>query len=99
MQRLPKVNKSLAAKLMDNDSSSHKVCSLHLLISNISLLYQNAASSSNVLRDERFASLFTDPKFQVDEESEVSHAHSHIAPPIIAMFDPTGVQVAPSISE
>ena len=44
-------------------------------------LHQNAASSSNVLRDERFASLFTDPKFQVDEESAVSHTHS--APPII----------------
>lgn len=28
-------------------------------------------TSSSVLHDDRFASLFTDPQFQVDEDSEV----------------------------
>lgn len=54
IQKMPSVNKELASKLMD-DSTSAK---------------GRKNNSSNILRDERFKELFTNPDFQVDKNSE-----------------------------
>lgn len=54
IQKIPSVNKELALKLMDNETNERK----------------KRKSSSNLLTDERFKELFTNPDFQVDKTSE-----------------------------
>ena len=57
VNQLPKVNRQLAEKLIDEDEekSSKKSTSIDF---------------KNPLKDDRFAVMFTNPDFQVDEESE-----------------------------
>lgn len=54
IQKISSVNKELALKLMDNETNERK----------------KRKSSSNLLTDERFKELFTNPDFQVDKTSE-----------------------------
>lgn len=54
IQKLPSVNQELALKLMDNTSIKNK----------------KKQASSNLLKDERFKALFSNPEFQIDKTSE-----------------------------
>ncbi|CAK9816022.1 Nucleolar protein 10 [Anthophora plagiata] len=54
IQKLPSVNKELALKLMDDETNTKK----------------RKRSSSNLLTDERFKQLFTNPDFEVDKNSQ-----------------------------
>lgn len=54
VQKLPSVNQELALKLMDNTSIKNK----------------KKQASSNLLKDERFKALFSNPEFQIDKTSE-----------------------------
>lgn len=54
VQKLPNVNQELALKLMDNTSVKNK----------------KKQASSNLLKDERFKALFSNPEFQIDRNSE-----------------------------
>ncbi|XP_039308646.1 nucleolar protein 10-like [Solenopsis invicta] len=54
IQKLPSVNQELALKLMENANVSDK----------------KKQASSNLLKDERFKALFSNPDFQVDKNSE-----------------------------
>ncbi|XP_033201086.1 nucleolar protein 10 lethal (2) 34Fd [Bombus vancouverensis nearcticus] len=53
IQKMPSVNKELALKLMDDETNAKKKKNI----------------SSNLLTDERFKQLFTNPDFQVDKNS------------------------------
>eukprot|EP00794_Sanderia_malayensis_P020301 gene20301-22290_t len=55
-EKLPKVNKQLAAKFIENEDTDME--------------YQRKKKSTNVLQDERFSALFENPDFEIDEESE-----------------------------
>ncbi|XP_065843371.1 nucleolar protein 10-like [Oscarella lobularis] len=55
LKKLPKVNKELAQKLLDEKKMTKS---------------RTASTFANPLGDERFSQLFTDPSFQVDVESE-----------------------------
>lgn len=55
LKKLPKVNRSLAEKLMEKDTKKKAV---------------NTTDVSNPLGDDRFSAMFTNPDFQVDEASE-----------------------------
>lgn len=55
LKKLPKVNRSLAEKLMEKDTKKKEV---------------NTTDVSNPLGDDRFSAMFTNPDFQVDEASE-----------------------------
>ena len=59
-QNLPKVNKQLAERLLEDSSTPGKS-------SNPADLQ---ASTQNPIGDDRFAALFTNPDFEVDEASE-----------------------------
>lgn len=54
MQKLPSVNQELALKLMENTNVNNK----------------KKQTSSNLLKDERFKALFSNPDFQVDKNTE-----------------------------
>ncbi|XP_029159184.1 nucleolar protein 10 [Nylanderia fulva] len=54
VQKLPNVNQELALKLMDNTNIKNK----------------KKQASSNLLKDERFKALFSNPEFQIDKNSE-----------------------------
>ncbi|XP_076651858.1 nucleolar protein 10-like [Halictus rubicundus] len=54
IQKMPSVNKELALKLMDDESNAKK----------------KKKSSGNILKDDRFKALFSNPDFQVDTNSE-----------------------------
>ncbi|CAL7942770.1 unnamed protein product [Xylocopa violacea] len=54
IQKMPSVNKELALKLMDDETNAKK----------------RKNNSSSILTDERFKQLFTNPDFQVDQNSE-----------------------------
>ncbi|XP_011645134.1 nucleolar protein 10 [Pogonomyrmex barbatus] len=54
VQKLPSVNQELALKLMENAIVNNK----------------KKQTSSNLLKDERFKALFSNPDFQVDKNSE-----------------------------
>ncbi len=54
-KKLPKVNAALAKRFMETKDSVSK---------------KAASAATNVLEDGRFSSLFQDPEFQVDEESQ-----------------------------
>ncbi len=58
LKKLPKVNQQLAERLGDRGEQGRGKG-------------KEAEGASNPLGDERFAALFTNPDFQVDEESEV----------------------------
>lgn len=57
VQKLPKVNRLLAERLLEEDSGSSKP----------SVVPTNV---QNPIGDDRFAALFTNPDFEVDEASE-----------------------------
>lgn len=68
-QKLPKVNKQLAEKLLDypeKEPVRHFVC---LVIKSQTFIVMQ---TDNPLGDDRFKEMFTNPDFQIDEESEVS---------------------------
>ncbi|KAK7807066.1 hypothetical protein U0070_011428 [Myodes glareolus] len=57
--KLPKVNKELALKLIEEEEEKQK-----------STLKKKVKSLPNILTDDRFKVMFENPDFQVDEESE-----------------------------
>ncbi|XP_004870017.1 nucleolar protein 10 isoform X1 [Heterocephalus glaber] len=59
LKKLPKVNKELALKLMEEEEEKQK-----------STWKRKAKSLPNILTDDRFKVMFENPDFQVDEESE-----------------------------
>ncbi|KAM5263359.1 nucleolar protein 10 isoform 3-T3 [Ctenodactylus gundi] len=59
LKKLPKVNKELALKLMEEEEEKQK-----------SAWRKKAKSLPNILTDDRFKVMFENPDFQVDEESE-----------------------------
>nr|XP_058934358.1 nucleolar protein 10 isoform X2 [Kogia breviceps] len=59
LKKLPKVNKELALKLMEEEEEKQK-----------STWKKKAKSLPNILTDDRFKVMFENPDFQVDEESE-----------------------------
>ncbi|XP_054011810.1 nucleolar protein 10 [Hylaeus anthracinus] len=67
VQKLPSVNKELAFKLMDDETNMKK----------------KKKSSSNLLKDERFKALFSNPDFQVDKNSE----EYSLLNPVISQLD------------
>lgn len=60
-KKLPKVNRQLAERLGNKEVRGRE---------------RGGTDVSNPLGDERFSALFTNPDFQVDEESEV-HTYIH----------------------
>ncbi|KAG0237303.1 hypothetical protein BGW42_001223 [Actinomortierella wolfii] len=56
--KLPKVNKQLAAKLLSNEAKARKKAGK-----------DGQEPVTSALKDERFADLFTNPDFEVDEET------------------------------
>lgn len=54
VQRLPKVNKELALKLMDEEMPKKK----------------NKQNGKNLLKDERFTKLFENPDFEIDKNAD-----------------------------
>ncbi|KAJ1524339.1 hypothetical protein ONE63_010843 [Megalurothrips usitatus] len=56
LQKLPKVNKDLALKLMDDESNKSKK--------------NKSGSGSSLLQDNRFKALFENPDFEVDKNAE-----------------------------
>ncbi|MEJ1287315.1 nucleolar protein 10 [Cricetulus griseus] len=58
-QKLPKVNKELALKLIEEEEEKQKAT-----------LKKKVKSLPNILTDDRFKVMFENPDFQVDEESE-----------------------------
>lgn len=69
VQKLPTVNKELALKLMDNQTSANK----------------KKKVSSNLLQDERFKALFSNPDFEVDKNSQ----EFSLLNPVISQLDKT----------
>ncbi|CAD1472939.1 unnamed protein product, partial [Heterotrigona itama] len=67
IQKLPSVNKELASKLMDDETNAKK----------------KKKNSSNLLTDERFKQLFTNPDFEVDKNS----AEYTLLNPVISQLD------------
>ncbi|XP_028352431.1 nucleolar protein 10 isoform X2 [Physeter macrocephalus] len=59
LKKLPKVNKELALKLMEEEEEKQK-----------STWKKKVKSLPNILTDDRFKVMFENPDFQVDEESE-----------------------------
>uniref|UniRef100_A0A8D1DZ71 NUC153 domain-containing protein n=1 Tax=Sus scrofa TaxID=9823 RepID=A0A8D1DZ71_PIG len=59
LKKLPKVNKELALKLIEEEEEKQK-----------STWKKKAKSLPNILTDDRFKVMFENPDFQVDEESE-----------------------------
>ncbi|KAJ1561749.1 Nucleolar protein 10 [Nowakowskiella sp. JEL0078] len=80
IKKLPKINRHLAAKLLkgdldgDGDNSSDDNGKKKKKIKKESIKNANA-TTGNPLGDDRFASLFQDPEFQVDEETEEYQLH------------------------
>lgn len=56
VKKLPKVNRSLAEKILDEEENTTKA--------------KKKGEMSNALKDDRFSALFKNPDFQIDEESE-----------------------------
>lgn len=56
LKKLPKVNKDLALKLMDEESDKTNV--------------KKNKTGSSLLQDSRFKALFENPDFQVDKNAE-----------------------------
>ncbi|KAG7212660.1 hypothetical protein KM043_012941 [Ampulex compressa] len=67
IQKLPSVNKDLALKLMDNETN----------------LKKKKKNSANLLKDDRFKALFTNPDFQVDMNSQ----EYSLLNPVISQMD------------
>ncbi|EGW08479.1 nucleolar protein 10 isoform X1 [Cricetulus griseus] len=59
LKKLPKVNKELALKLIEEEEEKQKAT-----------LKKKVKSLPNILTDDRFKVMFENPDFQVDEESE-----------------------------
>lgn len=59
LKKLPKVNKELALKLIEEEEEKQK-----------STLKKKVKSLPNILTDDRFKVMFENPDFQVDEDSE-----------------------------
>lgn len=69
-QKLPKVNKQLAEKLLDDpNKETVRKCFGHIVKSYVYAYCD--VQTDNPLGDDRFKALFTNPDFQIDEESEV----------------------------
>ncbi|KAF9433307.1 hypothetical protein BGZ76_009626 [Entomortierella beljakovae] len=58
--KLPKVNKQLATKLMLDDAKARRKAAA---------AGEEVAAASGTLKDNRFSDLFTNPEFQVDEDT------------------------------
>ncbi|KAF9166979.1 hypothetical protein DFQ27_003536 [Actinomortierella ambigua] len=58
--KLPKVNKQLAAKMLSNEAKARKKAVKE---------GQEPSAAGSALKDERFADLFTNPDFEVDEDT------------------------------
>ncbi|KAI4492013.1 hypothetical protein M0802_010138 [Mischocyttarus mexicanus] len=56
VQQLPKINKELALKLMEEEANPN--------------IKKKKKNTSNILKDDRFKALFNNPDFQVDKNSE-----------------------------
>lgn len=73
LNKLPEINKELALKLMEHSEVAKKK--------------KNKENAANILKDDRFKALFTNPDFQVDKTSEeynllnplISHLDKNIA--------------------
>lgn len=79
-RKLPKVNASLAAKLLDNETKKKE---LHHIDSDDENAAgddggDDAAAPSSLLTDPRFAKMFESTEYTVDEESEI-YKHHHPA--------------------
>ena len=64
IQKLPKVNRQLAERLLEEDSPPGKPATAAAAAGDAQ------ANPQNPIGDDRFAALFTDPDFEVDEASE-----------------------------
>lgn len=62
LQKLPKVNKQLAERLLEDSPAAPGGRS--------STVATGAGNTQNPIGDDRFAALFTNPDFEVDEASE-----------------------------
>ncbi|XP_078042598.1 nucleolar protein 10 lethal (2) 34Fd [Augochlora pura] len=69
IQKMPSVNKDLALKLMDDEANAKK----------------KKKNASNILKDDRFKALFSNPDFQVDTNSE----EYSLLNPVISRLDKT----------
>ncbi|XP_066581841.1 nucleolar protein 10 [Prorops nasuta] len=69
VQKLPSVNKELALKLIDNEMNENKK--------------KKKKTGANLLKDDRFTALFTNPDFQVDKNSE----EFSLLNPVISQLD------------
>lgn len=73
LNKLPEINKELALKLMEHSEVAKKK--------------KTKENAANILKDDRFKALFTNPDFQVDKTSEeynllnplISHLDKNIA--------------------
>lgn len=73
--KLPKVNRDLARKLMENDQPMQETTTAKLS--------KDEEKSSNLLKDKRFESMFSDPNFQIDRESN----EYHLINPLVSKLD------------
>ena len=67
LQKLPKVNRSMAERLLEDSSKPGRGKKAG---PTLTAPGEETAADKNPLGDQRFAALFTDPDFEVDEESE-----------------------------
>lgn len=72
--KLPKVNKDLARKLMMNEEK---------IPTSTAKLSKEEEKASSLLKDKRFESMFTDPNFQIDRESN----EYHLINPLVSKLD------------
>ena len=70
VKKLPKVNRSLAEKILDEENPKKS---------------KKKGDSSSTLADERFAALFKNPDFQIDEESEAYK----LLHPVVSKYEKT----------
>lgn len=71
LDKLPEINKELAFKLMDTETST------------TTKNKKKHAAAMNILKDDRFKELFTNPDFQVDKNSE----EYSLLNPVISQLD------------
>ncbi|XP_012284863.1 nucleolar protein 10 isoform X2 [Orussus abietinus] len=71
VQKLPKVNKELALKMLDTEKNDNPK--------------KKKKTTENLLKDDRFKALFTNPDFQVDTNSE----EYSLLKPVVSQLDKT----------
>ena len=71
-QKLPTINSELAKRLMEDPKK--KVSHKEKREEREKIVLQ-VADVSNPLGDSRFSAMFSNPNFQIDEESEVGNMH------------------------